>query len=150
MRAKQILEHMIRREVKRQLNEEDENLYQDRLAQIYAHYGIKQLRDNLTFNTLWNTPKFREILNNARMQNAVIGITPDQETLIWYQGDVLGGGKYLSDVIWKGGKWKTNPMYHPNSPDKNRETYISPSRRAFVFKDTGDTVDNSKYDKYRN
>ena len=94
-----ILENMIRKEVRKQMNEET-NLSQ---------YGIKELRDGLTIEIIES--KFPWVLK-AKIKDAVLG--QSQRKILWYSGTWLNGtrknGTWLNGT-WKNGTWNYGWWY---------------------------------------
>ena len=70
-----------------------------------TQYGIKELRDGLTFEDI--KTKFPWILE-AKIENAVLGLL-DKKFLIWYDVDWYDGDLYKS--IWKNGRWYSGSWY---------------------------------------
>jgi hypothetical protein len=72
-------------------------------------YGIKELKDGLTFEVL--REKYVWILK-AFIKNAIIGLTPDKK-IKWYNGTWKSGiwldGEWLKGTwekgVWDNGKW---------------------------------------------
>jgi hypothetical protein len=89
----------IKRLVRQVLNEQEQEI-DDEEMNNRIHFGIKEMRDDLTVKWLTHNPDWNWLLDeNHFYKDAVIGWDYDSNRPIWYSGTWEEG-------IWKEGLWK--------------------------------------------
>jgi len=94
-----ISQNEIKRLVRQVLNEREQEIDEEEMNSR-IHYGIKEMRDDLTVKWLTQKPKWNWLLDeNNFYKDAVIGWSYNTDRPIWYSGTWEEG-------IWKDGAWK--------------------------------------------
>jgi hypothetical protein len=89
----------IKRLVRQVLNEREQEIDEEEMNNR-IHYGIKEMRDDLTVKWLTHSPKWNWLLDeNNFYKDAVIGWNYEYDHPVWYSGTWEEG-------IWKRGIWK--------------------------------------------
>jgi len=94
-----ITQNEIKRLVRQVLNEREREIDEEEMNNR-THFGIKEMRDDLTVKWLTNHPKWNWLVDPHNLYlDAVIGWDYDYECPIWYSGTWEEG-------IWGFGLWK--------------------------------------------